>query len=107
MFVQVSSSSDFVDKWNSEVVTTTESITPDSDSNSRKCAATASLDSSAIPSTSDDSISHPPATKKRCNYVNQGLDERIERGRKGKRFDNIAEYEIMHVSMILYEVCFI
>lgn len=79
MFRQISSSGDFVDKWNSEVVTTTESSISDSDSSTRKRTSTMSLDSSPIPSTSDDSVSHPPAAKKRCNYVSQGLDERIEK----------------------------
>ena len=87
MFRQISSSNDFVEMWESEVVSASESVTAiasNNDQQSRK-RASSSFDSSTVQATSDNPVTNsgPPATKKRCNYVNQGLDQRIEKCRKG------------------------
>ena len=125
MFKQVASSADFVNTWETEIISSSENgvsdhrssdtSTTSSDRSSRKCStasteASVSTQSSSSqdgprrsendrstrkrsaatlvdlsPSTDSDEVilCGPPSSKKQCDYMSEGIDQRIERCRKG------------------------
>ena len=78
MFRLVASSTEFVEKWESEVISTcTSASTGDQLSRKRTASSSPEVNSSG------DLFCGPSQSKKRCSYVGEGIDENIEKCRKG------------------------
>ena len=91
MFRQVASSADFVEVWGTDVVSNSnpsdrrqsEPLSTSGDQPNRKRPASPA--DTALESTSnpEETLGAPPSSKKQCDYMNKGIDQRIEKCRKG------------------------
>ena len=94
VFKQVASSGDFVSTWEAEMISNSQggSGTSDrqrsepvltlGDRSTRKRSATSADVSPGLCNT-EEILGGPPSSKKQCDYMSDGIDQRIERCRKG------------------------